>query len=326
MEWFEAILLGLLQGLTEFLPVSSSGHLQIGKELLGIDKSGDLVFEVVVHAATVLSTIVVFRKQIWGLLKSLFVKDGLFRGIAHPSKFNDGTDYVLKILLSMIPVFIVGMFFKDAVEGIFGSSIYVVAGSLLVTALLLVLSDNASKLKFGGCRSCCKYKAPLEAAAPVKASATVATEIGTSVPAKDAAGDISETEGAAAKPAVRNGISYWQAFVVGLGQAIAVLPGLSRSGTTIATGLLCGVKRDVIAQFSFLMVLVPILGEAFLEIVGGEMASSSVGALPLVLGFLSAFVAGLFACRVMIALVKKMKLSWFALYCAVVAVLIFIFA
>ena len=155
MEWFEAILLGLLQGLTEFLPVSSSGHLQIGKELLGIDTSGDLVFEVVVHAATVLSTIVVFRKQIWELLKSLFVKDGLFRSIAHPSKFNDGTDYVLKILLSMIPVFIVGMFFKEAVEGLFGSSIHVVAGALLVTAALLLLSDNAGKI-FGRCCRRCK--------------------------------------------------------------------------------------------------------------------------------------------------------------------------
>ena len=291
MEWFEAILLGLLQGLTEFLPVSSSGHLQIGKELLGIESSGDLVFEVVVHAATVLSTIVVFRKQIWGLLKSLFVKDGLFRSIAHPSKFNDGTDYVLKILLSMIPVFIVGMFFKDTVEGLFGSSIYVVAGALLVTAALLLLSDNANKI-FGRCCRRCKC-----------AEADSVSDKGR-----------------------RNGISYWQAFVVGLGQAIAVIPGLSRSGTTIATGLLCGVKRDVVAQFSFLMVLIPILGEAFLEIVGGDMASSTVGALPLVLGFISAFVAGLFACRVMIALVKKTKLGWFALYCAVVAVLIFIFA
>lgn len=291
MEWFEAILLGLLQGLTEFLPVSSSGHLQIGKELLGIDTSGDLVFEVVVHAATVLSTIVVFRKQIWGLLKSLFVKDGLFRSIAHPSKFNDGTDYVLKILLSMIPVFIVGMFFKDAVEGLFGSSIYVVAGALLLTAALLLLSDNAGKI-FGRCCRRCKC-----------AEADSVSDKGR-----------------------RNGISYWQAFVVGLGQAIAVLPGLSRSGTTIATGLLCGVKRDVVAQFSFLMVLIPILGEAFLEIVGGDMASSTVGVLPLVLGFISAFVAGLFACKVMIALVKKTKLGWFALYCAVVAVLIFIFA
>lgn len=291
MEWFEAILLGLLQGLTEFLPVSSSGHLQIGKELLGIESSGDLVFEVVVHAATVLSTIVVFRKQIWGLLKSLFVKDGLFRSIAHPSKFNDGTDYVLKILLSMIPVFIVGMFFKDAVEGLFGSSIYVVAGALLVTAALLLLSDNAGKIF--GC--CCRRRKCAET---------------------DAVSDKGR----------RNGISYWQAFVVGLGQAIAVIPGLSRSGTTIATGLLCGVKRDVVAQFSFLMVLIPILGEAFLEIVGGDMASSTVGALPLVLGFISAFVAGLFACKVMIALVKKTKLGWFALYCAVVAALIFIFA
>lgn len=291
MEWFEAILLGLLQGLTEFLPVSSSGHLQIGKELLGIDTSGDLVFEVVVHAATVLSTIVVFRKQIWELLKSLFVKDGLFRSIAHPSKFNDGTDYVLKILLSMIPVFIVGMFFKDAVEGLFGSSIHVVAGALLVTAALLLLSDNAGKI-FGRCCRRCKC-----------AEADSVSDKGR-----------------------RNGISYWQAFVVGLGQAIAVIPGLSRSGTTIATGLLCGVKRDVVAQFSFLMVLIPILGEAFLEIVGGDMASSTVGALPLALGFISAFVAGLFACKVMIALVKKTKLGWFALYCAVVAVLIFVFA
>lgn len=314
MEWFEAILLGLLQGLTEFLPVSSSGHLQIGKELLGIDTSGDLVFEVVVHAATVLSTIVVFRKQIWELLKSLFVKDGLFRSIAHPSKFNDGTDYVLKILLSMIPVFIVGMFFKDAVEGLFGSSIYVVAGALLVTAALLLLSDNAGKI-FG---SCCRRRKCAEAdAVSCKGSEPAKTT--------DKCAEATEAVETVAK-GTRNGISYWQAFVVGLGQAIAVIPGLSRSGTTIATGLLCGVKRDVVAQFSFLMVLIPILGEAFLEIVGGDMASSTVGALPLVLGFISAFVAGLFACKVMIALVKKTKLGWFALYCAVVAVLIFIFA
>lgn len=314
MEWFEAILLGLLQGLTEFLPVSSSGHLQIGKELLGIESSGDLVFEVVVHAATVLSTIVVFRKQIWGLLKSLFVKDGLFRSIAHPSKFNDGTDYVLKILLSMIPVFIVGMFFKDAVEGLFGSSIYVVAGALLVTAALLLLSDNAGKIFGCFCRrrKCAEADAvSCEGSEPAKTTDKCAE-----------ATEVVET----VDKGTRNGISYWQAFVVGLGQAIAVIPGLSRSGTTIATGLLCGVKRDVVAQFSFLMVLIPILGEAFLEIVGGDMASSTVGALPLVLGFISAFVAGLFACKVMIALVKKTKLGWFALYCTVVAVLIFIFA
>ena len=250
----------------------------------------------------------------WELLKSLFVKDGLFRSIAHPSKFNDGTDYVLKILLSMIPVFIVGMFFKDAVEGLFGSSIHVVAGALLVTAALLLLSDNAGKIF--GC--CCRRRKCTEAdAVSCKGSEPAKTT--------DKCAEATEAVETGAKGR-RNGISYWQAFVVGLGQAIAVIPGLSRSGTTIATGLLCGVKRDVVAQFSFLMVLIPILGEAFLEIVGGDMASSTVGALPLVLGFISAFVAGLFACRVMIALVKKTKLGWFALYCAVVAVLIFVFA
>ncbi len=269
MEWYEGIILGLIQGLTEFLPVSSSGHLVIGRELLGVEASEDLVFEVLVHAATVLSTIVVFRKQIWGLLKGFF-----------KFKYNDETDYLLKIAVSMIPVFIVGVFFKDFVEGLFGS-LTAVGCALLVTALLLAFSDLVSK----------PGKAPL-------------------LPAGKE---------------YRNGISYWQAFVVGLGQAIAVAPGLSRSGTTISTGLICGVKRDVMAQFSFLMVLVPILGEAFLNVVGGDFTASSVGALPLVLGFISAFVSGLFACKVMIALVKKAKLSWFALYCAVVALCIFIF-
>ena len=269
MEWYEGIILGLIQGLTEFLPVSSSGHLVIGRELLGVEASEDLVFEVLVHAATVLSTIVVFRKQIWGLLKGFF-----------QFKYNDETDYLLKIAVSMIPVFIVGVFFKDFVEGLFGS-LTAVGCALLVTALLLAFSDLASK----------PGKAPL-------------------LPAGKE---------------YRNGISYWQAFVVGLGQAIAVAPGLSRSGTTISTGLICGVKRDVMAQFSFLMVLVPILGEAFLDVVGGDFTASTVGALPLVLGFISAFVSGLFACKVMIALVKKAKLSWFALYCAVVALCIFIF-
>ncbi|MDE5890532.1 MAG: undecaprenyl-diphosphate phosphatase [Bacteroidales bacterium] len=269
MEWFEAILLGLVQGLTEFLPVSSSGHLAIGRELLGVEASDDLVFEVAVHAATVLSTIVVFRKQIWGLLQ------GLFR-----FRYNDETDYILKIGISMIPVFVVGVFFKDFVTGLFGS-LSGVAVALLVTAILLLFSDFASR-------------------------------------AYDGAKSVVRTN------PYRNGISYWQAFVVGLGQAVAVVPGLSRSGTTIATGLICGVKRDVMAQFSFLMVLVPILGEAFLDVVGGDMAASSVGMLPLALGFLSAFVSGLFACKVMIALVKRAKLYWFAIYCVAVAVAIFI--
>ncbi|MBO7643861.1 MAG: undecaprenyl-diphosphate phosphatase [Bacteroidales bacterium] len=264
MDWLQALLLGLVQGLTEFLPVSSSGHLAIGKALLGVEPSEDLIFEVTVHAATVLATIVVFRKQIWQLLCGLF-----------KFKYNDETDYIAKICLSMIPVLIVGVFFKDSVEAAFGS-LLVVGIALLVTALLLVLSDYLSSRVKG---------------------------------VKD----------------YRNGISFWQAFVVGIGQALAVIPGLSRSGTTISTGLICGVKRESMAQFSFLMVLVPILGEMFLDVVGGDFAASSVGVLPLLLGFAAAFVSGLFACKVMIALVRKAKLKWFGLYCAVVGLLVLLF-
>ena len=288
MEWYEAILLGIVQGLTEFLPVSSSGHLVIGRELLGVEAAGDLAFEVIVHAATVLSTIVVFRKQILHLIKGFFTGLGQLRierrnGTAVLS-CNDQTDYLLKICVSMIPIFVVGVFFKDHVESLFGS-ITGVGIALLVTAVLLFFSDMASN----GGRNLFNR-----------------TESGQEI--------------------YRNGISYWQAFVVGIGQAFAVAPGLSRSGTTISTGLICGVKREVMAQFSFLMVLVPILGEAFLEVVGGGFAESSVGILPLLLGFASAFLSGLMACKVMVALVKKAKLSWFALYCALVAVAIFIFA
>lgn len=264
MEWFEALILGLVQGLTEFLPVSSSGHLAIGRALLGVEAAEDLVFEVTVHAATVLATIIVFRKQILQLLKGLF-----------KFQYNDETDYILKICVSMIPVFVVGMFFKDYVEGFFGS-LALVAVALLLTAILLFFSDTAAKWA--------KSK----------------------------------------HEPVRNGISFGQAFIVGLGQAFAVIPGLSRSGTTISTGLLCGVKRENIAQFSFLMVLVPILGEAFLDVVGGEMASSAVGFAPLIIGFVAAFVSGLFACKVMIAMVKKASLKWFALYCAVAGIVLLI--
>lgn len=277
MEWYEAIVLGIVQGLTEFLPVSSSGHLVIGRDLLGIEDSGDLVFEVVVHAATVLSTIVVFRHQIMDLLRGLF-----------KFRYNDETDYILKICLSMVPVLIVGLFFKDLVEGMFGSVIYV-GVALVMTAILLFFSDMASNPR-----------------------RTAAAKARIAAPEQNVR-------------QYRNGISFWQAFAVGIGQAFAVLPGLSRSGTTISVGLICGVKRDVMAQFSFLMVLVPILGEAFLQLVGGEMTGSSLGWLPIVLGFVSAFLSGLFACKVMIALVKKARLVWFALYCAVVALLIFIF-
>lgn len=287
MEWFEAVLLGLVQGLTEFLPVSSSGHLVIGRELLGVEESGDLAFEVLVHAATVLSTVVVFRKQIWDLLRGFFCGlkevriDRTDSGVV--LRCNDQTDYLLKMALSMIPIFIVGVFFKDYVESLFGS-VTGVGVALTVTAVLLFFSDMASS----------------------KASALEG--------------------GPEQRREYRNGISYWQALAVGIGQAFAVAPGLSRSGTTISTGLICGVRRDVMAQFSFLMVLVPILGEAFLEIVGGGFADSSVGALPLCLGFVSAFLSGLFACKAMVALVKKASLKWFALYCLAVAVSIFIFA
>ena len=285
MEWFEAVLLGLIQGLTEFLPVSSSGHLEIGKVLLGVETTEDLLFTTMVHAATVLSTIIVFRKQIWDLLKGFFcgIKDWkITENEAGKKVFvcNDQTDYLFKIALSMIPIMVVGLFFKDSVEALFGS-IHVVGFALIVTALLLFFSDYASR--------------------PGRKSIFPANEY-------------------------RNGISYWQAFAIGLGQSFAVIPGLSRSGTTISTGLICGVRRESMAQFSFLMVLVPILGETFLELVGGEFGASSVGALPLALGFVSAFLSGLFACKVMIALVKKAKLSWFALYCLIAAVCIFIFA
>ena len=286
MEWFEAIVLGLLQGLTEFLPVSSSGHLEIGKVLLGVETTDDLLFTTMVHAATVLSTLVVFRTQIWNLLKGFFtgLKDlKLVKGSDGKTTLqcNDETDYLLKICVSMIPILVVGVFFKDFVESLFGS-IMVVGVALVVTAVLLFFSDMASK--------------------PGRKSVV------------------------APENTYRNGISYWQAAVVGVGQSFAVIPGLSRSGTTISTGLICGVRREVMAQFSFLMVLVPILGESFLEIVGGEFAASSVGATALILGFISAFVSGLFACKVMIALVKKAKLSWFALYCLIAALCIFIFA
>lgn len=257
MEWWQSIVLGLVQGLTEFLPVSSSGHLALGKALLDIEVTEDLSFEIITHAATVLATIVVFRKQIWQLLCGLF-----------KFKYNDETDYIFKIAVSMIPVFVVGVFLKDYVEGIFGS-ILVVGFALILTAALLFYSDRASVKKSD-------------------------------------------------RGQVRNGIRWWQAFVIGIAQAVAVIPGLSRSGSTISTGILCGVKRESVAQFSFLMVLVPILGEAFLDVVGGDFAASSIGILPLVLGFVSAFLSGLFACRVMIDLVKKASLKWFALYCAVV--------
>ena len=272
MEWWQAIILGLVQGLTEFLPVSSSGHLMIFKEILGADAEGFLDFTVAVHFATVLATLVVF----WGAIVKLF--KGFFK-----FKYNDEIDYICKILVSCIPVALVGFLFKDQVEALFGGTLRNVGIGLCITAALLWISDNAGK----------RFKVPV---------------------AKD----------------TRNGISYWQALVVGVAQAFAVAPGISRSGSTIATGLICGVKREAMAQFSFLMVLVPIIGEQTLDLLkvaaGAEAFGAGVGALALVLGFVSAFLSGLFACKVMIAIVKKAKLMWFALYCLVVAALIFFLA
>jgi undecaprenyl-diphosphatase len=272
MDWWQAILLGIVQGLTEFLPVSSSGHLMIFKELLGADAEGFLDFTVTVHFATVLATIVVFWGAIWQLLKGFF-----------KFKYNDETDYICKILVSLIPVMIVGFFFKDQVDALFSGSLKQVAVGLCITAALLVLSDMVGR----------RIKAPK---------------------AKDN----------------RNGISYGQAALVGVAQAFAVVPGVSRSGSTIATGLLSGVKREVMAQFSFLMVLIPIIGEQGLDLLkvatGHEAFGGSVGPLALVLGFVAAFLSGLFACKVMVAIVRKAKLTWFALYCLVVALLIFILA
>lgn len=276
MEWWQALILGIVQGLTEFLPVSSSGHLMIFKELLGVDAEGFLDFTVTVHFATVLSTVIVFWSAIWSLLKGIF-----------KFRYNDETDYVAKLIVSMVPVAVVGLFFKDSVEALFGESLFIVAISLIITALLLFLSDNASR--FFGRR---------------KPSA------GADVPER------------------RNGISFLQAFVVGLGQACAVAPGLSRSGTTIATGLLCGVKRDVMAQFSFLMVLVPILGEQLLSVIDavGEGAGLVLPVTDLLLGFIGAFVAGLVSCKAMVAIVRKARLTYFALYCLVVALMLLLFA
>lgn len=258
MSWLEALILGIVQGLTEFLPVSSSGHLEIGHALLGTSGEENLTFAVIVHAATVLSTMVILWHEV----------SQLFKGTFTTLQWNAEKDYVAKILVSMIPVFIVGMFFKDQVEAYFGNGLLLVGICLLITAALLALSEWLQKKR-----------------------QTAGHEVG-----------------------------YKDAIIIGIAQACAVLPGLSRSGTTIATGLLCGVKKESVAQFSFLMVLIPILGEAFLDLLKllqGEL-TSSLGLVPAVVGFVAAFATGCFACRFMIEIVRRQRLVWFALYCAIV--------
>lgn len=273
MDWIDALILGIVQGLTEYLPVSSSGHLEIFKDILGVELPADenLQFSVLLHAATVLSTIVVLWPMFRDLCRSFFT----FRRDA-------GFYYVCKILLSCVPVAIVGFFFKDTVEEIFGSGLTVVGICLCVTALLLTLAS------YGDLR-CVR-------------------------------GRLKETPATAGRD-----ITWLDAFVIGCAQAVAVLPGLSRSGTTIATGMLLGDRRDKVASFSFLMVIIPIVGEALLDLkemlATGGGTTQETGTLSLVVGFVAAFAVGCMACAWMLSIVKKGKLWWFAVYCAVMGVI-----
>lgn len=273
MDWLDALIMGVVQGLAEYLPISSSGHLEICREILGLDMKGAeaLEFDVALHVATVLSTIVVLWKEFLPLCRSFFT-------VARDDNFY----YVCKILVSCIPVAIVGLCFKDVVEGFFGSGLGIVGTCLLVTAALLAFAYFFRRGEMAKDR--------------VTGSNYGNREIG-----------------------------WLDAFVIGCAQAVAVLPGLSRSGSTIATGLLLGDRRDKLAQFSFFMVIIPILGEALLDIVkmiGEDAASSpSVGMIPITIGFIASFVVGCLACKWMIELVKKGKLVWFAVYCAVVGVI-----
>lgn len=261
MTWIEALILGLIQGLTEFLPVSSSGHLEIGKVLLNVEVKEDLTFTVIVHFATVLSTITVFFGEIKELSRGLLA----FR-------WNTETKYVARILLSMVPVLIVGILFKDEVESLFSGNLTLVGGALLVTAALLI--------------------------------STQLVKVGT------------------------RKIPYLDALLMGIAQAIAVIPGISRAGATISTGLLLKNDRSEVARFSFLMVLIPIIGAALLDILSLSSSDGepAISAGSLIIGFLAAYISGYLACTWMIRLVKKGNLYWFALYCAVVGVVAIIFS
>ena len=255
MDTLQAILLGIVQRITECRPVSSSGHLQIAKELLGVELKENLTFDVALHAGTVLSTIVVLWSEIQRLLRGLFSR-----------RFNEEQAYVLKLLLSMIPIGIVGFLLKDQLNAMLESPgiLAIVGAMLLLTAALLAFAYYA-------------------------------------------------------KPRQKETISYRDAFIIGLAQACAAMPGLSRSGSTIATGLLLGNKKTAVAQFSFLMVLIPILGETFLQAVSGELTAGVDGGV-LAAGFIASFITGCLACKFMLEVVKRGKLIWFALYCAAVGI------
>jgi undecaprenyl-diphosphatase len=261
MSIIEAIILGIVQGLTEFLPVSSSGHLEIGKVFLDTDVEESLMFTVVVHGATVLSTIVIFFQEILKIFRESLT-----------FKMNDSTKYLIKILISMVPVMIVGLFFEEKVESFFSGNLDFVGSMLLVTAFLLFLSSTVKKEGW-------------------------------------------------------KKIPYGDALIIGIAQALAVLPGISRSGATIATGVVLGNKREDVAQFSFLMVLVPIIGANLLTLMKTNTGGGTItNAGPLIAGFLAAFISGLIACKWMISIVKKGKLVYFAIYCLIVGMIAIIFA
>ena len=258
MDWIQALILGIIQGLTEYLPVSSSGHLAIGQALFGMsDGEDNLMFTVAVHVATVLSTLVVLWSEIEWIVKGIF-----------KFEMNDEMKYALNIVVSMIPVGIVGLFFKDQVEEIFGSGLLVVGFCLLITASLLTFSYYA-------------------------------------------------------RPRQKEHISWKDALVIGIAQAVAVLPGVSRSGSTIATGIMLGNKKEKLAQFSFLMVIPPIVGEALLDVIKamkGEAVMGNIETVPLIVGFVAAFISGCLACKWMINIVKRGKLIYFGIYCAIIGV------
>jgi undecaprenyl-diphosphatase len=259
MSFLEALLLGIIQGLTEFLPVSSSGHIELLKGILKTElKEGNMLMTVVVHFATALSTIVIFRKDIAQIISGLF-----------QFKNNVQFHFSLKIILSMIPAAFVGIMFDDIIDGFFEGQFMLVGFMLIITALLLYFADRAKNTT------------------------------------KD--------------------VSYLNAFVVGIAQAIAILPGVSRSGATISASVLLGIDRSKAARFSFLMVVPLILGKMGKDVLSDEFTTTGVGAMPLTVAFIAAFITGLFACTWMIAIVKKSKLTYFAVYCLIVGVLALIF-
>ncbi|WP_289289203.1 undecaprenyl-diphosphate phosphatase [uncultured Muribaculum sp.] len=272
MEWLDALILGIVQGLSEYLPISSSGHLEIFREILGINLPNEdiLEFDVMLHAATVLSTLVVLWNEFFPLCRSFFT-----------IKRDDNFYYVCKILISCIPVAVVGLFFKDTVESFFGGNLTTVGICLCITAALLAFAYF--------------FRTKPE--------------------------ETNKLTGRIYRP---RDITWLDAFVIGIAQSIAVLPGLSRSGTTIATGILLGDKREKVASFSFLMVIIPILGETLLNIkdmISEPAASSNVGMLPLTIGFIASFVVGCLACKWMLNIVKKGKLVWFAVYCVIMGII-----